>query len=172
MKRVIVIGAPGSGKSTLSRRLAAATGLPHIELDKLAFKDDGHMIPREDWLAINEELSSRDRWIIDGPYMASLDMRLKRADTVIVVQPGRFRCFYQWIKREARSKDQWLRWRWRALHVVWSWAGVAMPRIWAKIEINALTNDYKVHHLLNKDQIEKFISGVEVEMAEAAKSPG
>ncbi|HIF72736.1 MAG TPA: hypothetical protein EYQ61_09310 [Dehalococcoidia bacterium] len=162
MDRVVVIGPRGAGKSKLSRRLAEITGLPHIELDKLRFKDDGHPIPIKNWTEITEKLIAGEKWILEGPYMASLDLRLSRADTVIVVQPRRIRCFYQWIKREIRSKDQWLRWRWvKPLQIVWSWGNVMMPRIWAKIEVNSSVYDYRVHHLLNLDQIAGYLRSVE-----------
>jgi hypothetical protein len=83
------------------------------------------------------------------------------------MQPRRIRCFYQWIKREVRNKDQRLRWHWvKPLQIVWSWGNVMMPRIWAKIEVNSAQYDYRVHHLLNLDQIAGYLQSVENEYAE------
>jgi adenylate kinase family enzyme len=66
MNRLIVIGQPGAGKSKLSRRLADITGLPHVALDKLRFKDDGHPIPTEEWIEITEKVIAEDKWILEG----------------------------------------------------------------------------------------------------------
>lgn len=81
MNRVVVIGPPGAGKTTLSRRLADITGLPHIQLDELRFKDDGHPKPVEEWVAITDELIAADQWILEGPYG--------------VARPAAFSCRYR-----------------------------------------------------------------------------
>jgi adenylate kinase family enzyme len=131
MDRIIVIGPLGSGKTTLSRRLSEITGIPHVELDKLRLNDGGDPVPKDEWNKIESSLLAQERWIFDGASIGSLDVQLSRADTLIVVHIPRHRSFYQWIKREIRSRDQWFRWRWRALRVAWSWASLAMPSVWA-----------------------------------------
>ena len=82
MRRAIVIGCPGAGKSTLARRLRDRTGLPLYYLDRLYWRADRtHLEPDEFDARLNEVLA-RDEWIIDGNYTRTLPMRLERCDTV------------------------------------------------------------------------------------------
>ena len=82
MQRVLVIGIPGAGKSTFSRKLAARTGLPLIHLDREFWQPGWRITPREQWRAKVAALVAREAWVMDGNYGASLDLRLPRADTV------------------------------------------------------------------------------------------
>ncbi len=83
--RVIVTGMPGSGKSTLSKALSAKTGLPLIHLD-LHYWKPGWVRPSDDeWREIQCNLLAGDVWIADGNYHETLDLRLGRADTVVVL---------------------------------------------------------------------------------------
>jgi adenylate kinase family enzyme len=84
-RRVIVTGMPGSGKSTFSRALSARTGLPLIHLD-LHYWKPGWVKPSDDeWRAKQGTLLAGDAWIADGNYRETLDLRLERADTVVVL---------------------------------------------------------------------------------------
>lgn len=86
MNRVLVIGSPGTGKTTFSKKLAAKTGLPLIHLDLLYHdksKDYYNEINKEAWYAKVEELIRKDKWIIDGNYNSTLEARVSRADTII-----------------------------------------------------------------------------------------
>ncbi len=84
MKKVIVIGSPGAGKSTFSRALQAITGLPLFYLDMLFWKADKTTIPREEFHKRLQEVMKQDRWIIDGNYGRTLELRLKECDTVFL----------------------------------------------------------------------------------------
>lgn len=83
MQRVMVIGSPGAGKSTLARALGARTGLPLIHLDAHYHLPGWIEPPEADWQAKLRELVAGDRWIIDGNYGGSMAMRMARADTVV-----------------------------------------------------------------------------------------
>lgn len=83
MHRVLVIGISGAGKSTFSRALANATGLPLIHLDKEFWQPGWVQTPRLNWRAKVTELAAGERWIMDGNYDSSLDLRLPRADTAL-----------------------------------------------------------------------------------------
>ncbi len=83
MQRVLVIGIPGAGKSTLSRKLAQRTGLPLIHLDKEFWQPGWKVTPREQWRPKVAALVAREAWVMDGNYNSSLDLRLPRADTVV-----------------------------------------------------------------------------------------
>lgn len=83
--KIIVIGSPGAGKSTFSRKLRDITGLPLYYLDMLWHKPDKTNISEENF---DEELNRiilGDRWIIDGNYSRTLETRLKRCDTVFLM---------------------------------------------------------------------------------------
>ena len=85
MKKIIIIGCPGAGKSVFSRKLARVTHLPLIHLDMIFHNSDGTHISKEEF---NKKLSKvlvKERWIIDGNYQSSLEMRLKACDTVFLL---------------------------------------------------------------------------------------
>ena len=82
MKKVIVIGCPGSGKSTFSRQLHNLTGLPLYHLDLLNWNEDKTTVAKEIFLKRLHNVLSEDSWIIDGNYNSSMDIRLNACDTV------------------------------------------------------------------------------------------
>ena len=83
MKRVIVIGCPGSGKTTFAEKLSKCTGLPLYYLDAIWHKADKTHISREEFDQRIQEIFATDEWIIDGNYNRTVEMRLKECDTVI-----------------------------------------------------------------------------------------
>ena len=84
MKKVIVIGCPGAGKSTFSRRLAAKTGLPLFYLDMVWHCPDRTVIGRDEFDRQLSRLVAEDEWIIDGNYARTLPIRLAHCDTVFI----------------------------------------------------------------------------------------
>ena len=83
MKRVIVIGCPGSGKSTFSRALHDLTGLPLFHLDMMYWNDDRTRVDRDVFYDKLQDVLATDEWIIDGDYISTMELRMKRADTII-----------------------------------------------------------------------------------------
>ena len=82
-KRVAVIGCPGGGKSTLSRALRDATGLPLYHLDALYWRPDRTTLPREEFYPLMQEIIARNEWIIDGNYQSTLEWRVAACDLVV-----------------------------------------------------------------------------------------
>ena len=82
MKKVIVIGCPGSGKTTFAERLQRRTELPLFYLDAIWHKSDRTHIAREEFDARLSEILSLDAWIVDGNYGRTLERRLSACDTV------------------------------------------------------------------------------------------
>lgn len=82
MKKVIVVGCPGSGKSTFSRELSKITGLPLFYLDMLYHKPDKTTCKREEFDEKLSRIMKADEWIIDGNYERTLPVRMKQCDTV------------------------------------------------------------------------------------------
>ena len=82
MQRAIVIGCPGAGKSTFARKLRARTGLPLYYLDMLWHRPDRTNVSRQAFDAALSAILATDRWIIDGNYLRTLEMRLQARNAV------------------------------------------------------------------------------------------
>ncbi|WP_066890032.1 DNA topology modulation protein [Clostridium nigeriense] len=103
MKRVLVIGCGGSGKSTFSRNLSEKIKLPVIHLDKLFWKEGWVNISKEEFDSLLNEELKKEKWIIDGNYDRTLKERLKRCDTVVYLDYPRRVCLFGVIKRVISS---------------------------------------------------------------------
>lgn len=99
VQRVAVVGSPGTGKTTFSNSLAALTGLPVIHLDEQFWTPGWVETPYEEWDQKQRALVDEPRWILDGNYGRTVDVRLARADTVIVLSAPRIVCLYRVLKR-------------------------------------------------------------------------
>lgn len=82
MEKVIIIGSPGSGKSTFGRQLKNMTGLPLYHLDMMFWNADKTTVPKEVFMERLTKTMESSKWIIDGNYGSSMEMRLKACDTV------------------------------------------------------------------------------------------
>lgn len=83
MNKVIVIGCPGSGKSVFSRRLNELTGLPLFHLDLLRWRKDRTFRSRDELIEKIEEIGKSEKWIMDGNYGSTMELRMSLCDTVI-----------------------------------------------------------------------------------------
>ena len=83
MKKVIVIGCPGSGKSTFSRALHKMTGIPLFHLDMLFWNPDKTTVNKEVFLERLSNVLQKNEWIIDGNYQRTMERRMDACDTVI-----------------------------------------------------------------------------------------
>ena len=84
MQRIIVIGCPGSGKTTFAIKLRDKIGLSLYHLDAIWHKSDRTHISREEFDLRLGEILSRDSWIIDGNYSRTLERRMAACDTVFL----------------------------------------------------------------------------------------
>ena len=83
MKKVIVIGCPGSGKSTVSRALHNKTGIPLHHLDMMYWNADKTTVEKSVFLERLSAVLAKDEWIIDGNYGSTMELRMAACDTVI-----------------------------------------------------------------------------------------
>ncbi|HEX3614905.1 MAG TPA: hypothetical protein VHU61_00080 [Solirubrobacteraceae bacterium] len=94
-----IVGSGGAGKTTLANTLGAKLGLPVIHLDEHYWGPGWDPAPDEQWRQRVRELVGGERWIIDGNYSSTMDLRFARADTVIVIALGRWRCLARVLRR-------------------------------------------------------------------------
>lgn len=83
MKKIMIIGCPGSGKSTFAHELTKKTGLPLYHLDMMYWNPDRTTKPKEEFRAALRETVKLPEWIIDGNYGSTLELRMEACDTVI-----------------------------------------------------------------------------------------
>lgn len=83
MRRIVVLGTSGCGKTTLARDLAKLLSLPHIELDALHWEPRWTEAPRDVFRARVAQAVARESWIVDGNYGKARDIVWPRADTII-----------------------------------------------------------------------------------------
>ena len=83
MKKVIVIGCPGSGKSVFSRTLHDITGLPLYHLDMINWHEDKTTLSREELIEKINEIGATDEWIMDGNYGGTMELRMSLCDTIV-----------------------------------------------------------------------------------------
>ena len=100
MRRVMIIGCGGAGKSTLARQLGEKTGLPVVHLDQIWWAPGNWQhVEREEFDARLQEEMQKPQWILDGNFNRTIEMRLEACDTVIYLDFGRLACLLSWLKR-------------------------------------------------------------------------
>ena len=165
MKKVLVIGAGGAGKSTLARRLGAALKLEVIHLDKFYWRP-GWVKPADDeWRREIAALIARDAWVMDGNYTRTLAQRLAACDTVIFLDFARTVCLWRVIKRRILYRAstrpdmaagcpeqlelEFIRW-------VWNYARHSRPTVVARLAEHA--QGRQIIHLRKPAEVERFLA--------------
>lgn len=105
-KRIIVIGCPGAGKSTLSIAMAKRLGLPLVHLDALFWKPGWIESEQSEFDAKVQAAVNMPEWIIDGNYARTLPMRLERCDAVVYLDFPRSVCLFGVIKRYIKNRGK------------------------------------------------------------------
>lgn len=107
MNKIIVIGCPGSGKSTLSFRLKKLLKFPTLHLDKIYHIDNERKISTEEFVEkINTFANASDKWIIDGNFITTIEDRIKLADTVILLDIDSQICVNNAIARSKKARQE------------------------------------------------------------------
>ena len=164
MQRVLVIGCSGAGKSTFARKLSALTGLPLYHLDLLWHLPDRTHISQEEFDAKLSVLLSLDKWIIDGNYGRTLEARLKRCDTVFLLdyplevclagveaRVGKPRADMPWIEEEFDQEFK---------HWILDFPNEELPRIFALLE--RYGQDRQIVIFRSREDAERYLKEMEM----------
>ena len=111
MRRVSIVGGPGSDKTTVGCRLAASLGAPYVELDSIFHQPGWTELATEDFRSHVADVVAGDAWVIDGNYTAVRDLVWHRADTVIWLDLPRplvmRRVVFRTLRRALTRQELW-----------------------------------------------------------------
>ncbi len=99
MKRILVLGNSGSGKSTMAKLIGEKLNIKVHHIDSYFWGPNWNPIPKTELKDCIREIIKNDSWVIDGNYSSSLDIRLKEADTLIYLNYPTSLSLYRVIKR-------------------------------------------------------------------------
>jgi adenylate kinase family enzyme len=164
MRRAVILGCSGSGKSTLAVRLGEKLGLPVVHLDILYWRPSWQPPDREGFRARVAEAIAGDGWISEGNYRETFDLRLPRADVVIILKRARWLCLWHvlWRSIFQRGKRPDLpagcpeRTDWDLLKFIWRFETATWPCIEAARTEHG--SSVPVVHLRNDREIREFLA--------------
>ncbi len=160
MKKVIVIGCPGSGKSTVSRALHNKTGIPLYHLDMMYWNADKTTVEKSVFLERLSAVLEKDEWIIDGNYASTMELRMAACDTVIFLdypldvcldgireRRGKRRNDLPWIETEEDSEF---------IEFIKNYNEQQKPKV---IELIKKYSDKNIIILESREQADAFLNG-------------
>jgi adenylate kinase family enzyme len=165
MRKVLVIGAGGAGKSTFAKRLGESLNIEVLHLDKLHWQPGWIERPKAEWRKTVEELLKHDAWIMDGNYSGTLDIRLEACDTVIFLDMSRTLCLWRVLKRAIMYRNQSRpdmaegcpeRLNLEFILWIWNYSNTTRPKIVKMLESNL--EGKKIVWLRSQADVERFLS--------------
>ena len=173
MRKILVIGSGGSGKSTLSKSLGEKLGIEVFHLDKFYWRSGWVKPESEKWLQTVEELMMRDEWIIDGNYGGTLKQRVASCDTIVFLDLSKLVCLRRIIKRRLSYRNrarpdmaEGCHERLNLEFVSWvlNYSRRSRPKVLELIKLNSAKK--KIFWLKSPQQVEAFLASLK------APSPG
>jgi adenylate kinase family enzyme len=185
VKRVAVMGGSCAGKTTVSRRLAAALGVPHIELDALHHDPGWQEASAEVFQArVRAALDGApDGWVADGNYRSKLgSLVLERAETAVILEPPFAVTFWRSLRRTIgrtiTREELWNGNREQIRHLFtgnWiPWWVLRTHRHYAR-ELPSRVADHPhldVVHLRSTTEIERFLQSIQATESMSGSSKG
>ena len=139
MKKVIVIGCPGSGKTTFAEKLSDKTGIPRFYLDAIWHKPDRTHISSEEFDMRLSEILALELYIIDGNYSRTVERRIAACDTVFLFDLSTETCLDGAISRIGKKRNDM------------PWIDTELdPRLKEEIEQFKVKNLPEIYDLLEK----------------------
>ena len=161
MKKIIVIGCPGSGKSTFSKALHNITKIPLYHLDMLFWNKDKTTIEKTVFLERLLKIIKNDEWIIDGNYASTMDLRMQKCDTVIFLDYPLDVCLegIKERKGKARSDMPWIESDddIEFLEYVKNYNSQCRPNV---IELLRKYSNKDIYIFSNREQAEEFLNKI------------
>lgn len=105
MRRIVIIGCPGAGKSYFAKKLHGKTGIPLYHLDMIWHKPDHTHISREAFDKALERIFEEEAWIMDGDFSRTMDTRMRACDTIILFDMPYETCMRGIREREGTRRD-------------------------------------------------------------------
>jgi hypothetical protein len=150
-QRVMVIGSSGAGKSELGLRLAEALQLPLTDLDDEHWQAGWVEPPDDWWRERNRQLAAEERWVLEGNYGDTIDIRARRADLIVLLDLPRLLCCWRVIVRFCKIRFGRQVWRlpkncqanpdWEPLRdfpeflgYIWRFPKISFPRALARLD--------------------------------------
>jgi adenylate kinase family enzyme len=164
MKKVIVIGSGGAGKSTFSRRLGEKLGIPVVHLDKLFWRPNWTRTPEDEWVEIVRREIARDEWVVDGNFGGTREMRMQACDTVIFLDIPRRVCMFRILKRtvmyRGRTRPDMAegcseRFDWEFILWVWNYPNRSRSRLLTELD---RLREKKIIVLKTRSDAERLLS--------------
>jgi adenylate kinase family enzyme len=165
MQRIVILGCSGSGKSTLARRLGDRLGLPVVHLDALFWQPGWVESAPGDFRERVAQAVAGDRWVCDGGYSRTYDLRFPHADKIVWLERPRWLCLLRvttrWIKHWGRTRPDMgpgcaEKVDMAFYRFIWNWQARTCPKIEAGLAQYAPNTPRIV--LRNDAEIEAFLT--------------
>jgi len=140
MKKVAIVGCGGSGKSHVARALGDVLDAPVTHLDAAFYDDEWNELPMEKFTAVQRDLVAREKWVIDGNYNSTLQIRLEACDTVVLMDVSTLAALWGVSSRQLRhgaghkGNGVHNRIHWGVIKYVATYRRKMRPRVMAKID--------------------------------------
>ncbi len=163
--KVAIVGCGGSGKSYLARELGKILDAPVTHLDAAFYDDDWNALPMDKFAELQRELVAEPRWVIDGNYNSTLQIRLESCDTVVLMDVSTISALYGIFSRQLRhgaghkGNGVHNRIHWGVIKYVATYRRKMRPRVMAKIDEFASSRSDLVL-LANRRQTRRWLQQV------------
>jgi adenylate kinase family enzyme len=164
MKKILVIGSGGAGKSTLARSIGERTGLEVIHLDLHYWKAGWIPTPDDAWRDRVRELVARDAWVMDGNYSGTLSLRIAAADTIVFLDFSRVVCMLGVFERRIRKRRSGVapgcpeKLDWEFLRWVWTYPKKRRPKVLALLA--SVADEKRVIVLGSRRDARRFVASL------------